>query len=121
MISEIPIDFANEKIGSEKSYELGAGSGAMSCLDGHCGELVINDNLTTGVSKSIIAQVGKNKECVSNEYSERKHGGLGNIFFNFVKSCIINWIKFNNCYRRMLTPAYTRYFLNPYSPFIIII
>ena len=27
-----------KNIGSEKSYALGAGSGAMSCLEGHCGE-----------------------------------------------------------------------------------
>ncbi|MAJ85608.1 MAG: hypothetical protein CL687_01370 [Candidatus Pelagibacter sp.] len=80
--TEFDYEEISKKIGSEKSYALGAGSGAMSCLDGHCGELVINDNLITGVSKSIIAQVGKNKECVSNEYSERKHGGLGNIFFS---------------------------------------
>ena len=32
-------------IGSEKSYAFGAGSGAMSCLEGHCGELVINDKV----------------------------------------------------------------------------
>ena len=34
----------------------------MSCLDGHCGELVINDNFITEESKSVIAMVGKNKE-----------------------------------------------------------
>ena len=34
----------SKMIGSERSYALGAGSGAMSCLDGHCGELVINEN-----------------------------------------------------------------------------
>ena len=27
----------SKMIDSEKSYALGAGSGAMSCLDGHCG------------------------------------------------------------------------------------
>ena len=32
-----------KRIGSEKSYALGAGSGAMSCLEGHCGELIINE------------------------------------------------------------------------------
>ena len=47
----------SKMIGSEKSYALGAGSGAMSCLDGHCGELVINENLITDESKSIIARV----------------------------------------------------------------
>ena len=68
-------------IGSEKSYAFGAGSGAMSCLDGHCGELVINDNFITEESKSVIAMVGKNKECVAKDYTDRKHGGLGNIFY----------------------------------------
>ena len=53
----------------------------MSCLDGHCGELVINDNFTTKESKSIIAMVGKNKECITKNYSASKHGGLGNIFY----------------------------------------
>jgi len=68
-------------IGSEQSYAFGAGSGAMSCLDGHCGELVINDNLITEESKSVIAMVGKNKECIAKDYTARKHGGLGNIFY----------------------------------------
>ena len=36
-----------KKIGSEKSYALGAGSGAMSCLEGHCGELIINENYSS--------------------------------------------------------------------------
>ena len=69
-------------IGSEKSYALGAGSGAMSCLDGHCGELIIDDNLITKDNKSIIAKVGKNKECITEKYSGRRHGGLGNIFYS---------------------------------------
>ena len=69
-------------IGSEKSYALGAGSGAMSCLEGHCGELIIDDNLITKENKSIIAKVGKNKECITEKYSCRKHGGLGNIFYS---------------------------------------
>jgi len=69
-------------IDSEKSYALGAGSGAMSCLEGHCGELIIDDNLITKENKSIIAKVGKNKECITEEYNGRKHGGLGNIFYS---------------------------------------
>ena len=69
-------------IGSEKSYALGAGSGAMSCLEGHCGELIIDDNLITKDNKSIIAKVGKNKECITEKYNGRKHGGLGNIFYS---------------------------------------
>ena len=40
----------SKMIGSAKSYALGAGSGAMSCLDGHCGELIITDNLITSES-----------------------------------------------------------------------
>ncbi len=69
-------------IGSEKSYALGAGSGAMSCLEGHCGELIIDDNLITKDNRSIIAKVGKNKECITEKYNGRKHGGLGNIFYS---------------------------------------
>jgi len=69
-------------IDSEKSYALGAGSGAMSCLEGHCGELIIDDNLITKENKSIIAKVGKNKECITEKYNGRKHGGLGNIFYS---------------------------------------
>ena len=68
-------------IGSEKSYAFGAGSGAMSCLEGHCGELVINDNFITNEQKSVIAMVGKNKECIAKDYPASKHGGLGNIFY----------------------------------------
>ena len=71
-----------KKIGSEKSYALGAGSGAMSCLGGHCGELVINENLITNESRSIIAQVDENQKCKSSKYTARKHGGLGNIFYS---------------------------------------
>ena len=69
-----------KNIGSEKSYALGAGSGAMSCLKGHCGELVINENFITSESKSVIARVGKNKECIVSKYSAKKHGGLSNIY-----------------------------------------
>ena len=68
-------------IGSEKSYAFGAGSGAMSCLNGHCGELVINDNFITNEQRSVIAMVGKDKECIAKDYSASKHGGLGNIFY----------------------------------------
>jgi len=68
-------------INSEQSYAFGAGSGAMSCLDGHCGELVINNNLMTEESKSIIAMVGGKKECITRDYWETKHGGLGNVFY----------------------------------------
>jgi hypothetical protein len=82
----IGAEFDYEKIakliGSEKSYALGAGSGAMSCLEGHCGELIIDDNLITKDNKSIIAKVGKNKECITEKYNGRKHGGLGNIFYS---------------------------------------
>ena len=80
--TEFDYEEISKKIGSENSYALGAGSGAMSCLEGHCGELVINENLMTDESRSIIAQVGKNKECITKKYTTRKHGGLGNIFFS---------------------------------------
>ena len=79
--AEFDYEEISKKIGSEKSYALGAGSGAMSCLDGHCGELVINENLITSESKSIIARVGKNKECIAEKYTARKHGGLGNVYY----------------------------------------
>ena len=79
--AEFDYEEISKMIGSEKSYALGAGSGAMSCLDGHCGELVINENLITDESKSIIARVGKNKECIAEKYTARKHGGLGNVFY----------------------------------------
>lgn len=79
--AEFDYEEISKKIGSEKSYALGAGSGAMSCLDGHCGELVINENLITSESKSIIARVGTNKECIAEKYTARKHGGLGNVYY----------------------------------------
>ena len=69
-------------IGSEKSYALGAGSGAMSCLDGHCGELVINENLTTKEYRSLIARVGTDKKCIVEDYNDSKHGGLGNVYYS---------------------------------------
>ena len=68
-------------IDSVKSYALGAGSGAMSCSDGHCGELVINENLMTDESKSILARVSPEKKCIVEKYSAKKHGGLGNIYY----------------------------------------
>jgi hypothetical protein len=79
--AEFDYEEISKMIGSEKSYALGAGSGAMSCLEGHCGELVINENLITSESKSIIARVGSNKECIAEKYKARKHGGLGNVFY----------------------------------------
>ena len=72
----------SKMIGSEKSYALGAGSGAMSCLDGHCGELVINENLITKENRSLIARVGKDKECIVEDYTASKHGGLGNVYYS---------------------------------------
>ena len=79
--AEFDYEEISKIIGSQKSYALGAGSGAMSCLDGHCGELIINENLITSESKSIIARVGRNKECIAEKYTARKHGGLGNVFY----------------------------------------
>ena len=79
--TEFDYEEISKKIGSEKSYALGAGSGAMSCLKGHCGELVINENFITDESKSIIARVGEDKKCIVEKYYARKHGGLGNIFY----------------------------------------
>ena len=79
--AEFDYEKISKMIGSEKSYALGASSGAMTCLYGHCGELVINENLITSESKSIIARVGKNKECIVEKYTARKHGGLGNIYY----------------------------------------
>ena len=35
--TEFDYEEISKKIGSEKSYALGAGSSAMSCMDGHCG------------------------------------------------------------------------------------
>ena len=61
----------SKMIGSEKSYALGAGSGAMSCLDGHCGELIINENLITDESKSIIARVSPDRKCIVEKYSAK--------------------------------------------------
>ena len=55
----------------------------MSCLQGHCGELVINENFITSESKSVIARVGKNKECIVSKYTaKKKHGGLSNIYYS---------------------------------------
>ena len=79
--TEFDYEEISKKIGSEKSYALGAGSGAMSCINGHCGELIINENLITNESKSIIARVSEDKKCIVENYSARKHGGLGNIFY----------------------------------------
>ena len=35
--AEFDFKEVGKQIGSEQSYAFGAGSGAMSCLDGHCG------------------------------------------------------------------------------------
>ena len=79
--AEFDYEEISKQIDSEKSYALGAGSGAMSCLNGHCGELVINENLITDESKSIIARVSEDKKCIVEKYSAKKHGGLGNIYY----------------------------------------
>ena len=80
--TEFNYEEISKKIGSQKSYALGAASGAMSCLEGRCGELVVNENLTTNESRSVIAQVDKDKKCMSKKYNARKHGGLANIYFS---------------------------------------
>jgi len=80
--AEFDYEEISKKIGSEKSYALGSGSGAMSCLNGHCGELVVSENLITSESKSVVARVGKNKECIVEKYTARKHGGLSNIYYS---------------------------------------
>ena len=80
--AEFDYEEISKNIGSQKSYALGAGSGAMSCLSGHCGELVVNENLITSESKSVVARVGKSKECIVEKYTARKHGGLSNIYFS---------------------------------------
>ncbi len=80
--AEFDYEEISKNIRSQKSYALGAGSGAMSCLSGHCGELVVNENLITSESKSVVARVGKDKECIVEKYTARKHGGLSNIYFS---------------------------------------
>ena len=74
--TEFDYEEISKKIGSENSYALGAGSGAMSCLGGHCGELVINENLITNESRSIIAQVGKNKRVYNQKIYSKKTWGI---------------------------------------------
>ena len=74
--AEFDYEEISKQIDSEKSYALGAGSGAMSCLNGHCGELIINENLITDESKSIIARVSEDKKCIVEKYSAKKHGGF---------------------------------------------
>ncbi|MAV56193.1 MAG: hypothetical protein CMI79_01470 [Candidatus Pelagibacter sp.] len=93
--TEFDYEEISKKIGSEKSYALGAGSSAMSCMDGHCGELTINENLITSESKSIVARVDKNKKCIVQKYSARKHGGLSNIYFSDGKKGKVIKIKIN--------------------------
>tara|TARA_B100000945_G_C20417456_1_gene615886 strand:- start:1926 stop:2894 length:969 start_codon:yes stop_codon:yes gene_type:complete len=80
--TEFDYEEISKKIGSEKSYALGAGSSALSCMNGHCGELTINENLITSDSRSVVARVDKNKKCIVERYSARKHGGLSNIYFS---------------------------------------
>ncbi len=94
--TEFDYEEISKKIGSEKSYALGAGSSAMSCMDGHCGELTINENLITSESKSIVARVDKNKKCIVQKYSARKHGGLSNIYFSDGKKGKVLMIKISN-------------------------
>ena len=91
--TEFDYEEISKKIGSEKSYVLGAGSSAMSCMDGHCGELTINENLITSESKSIVARVDKNKKCLVKKYTSRKHGGLSNIYFSDGKKGKVIMIK----------------------------
>ena len=93
--TEFDYEEISKKIGSEKSYALGAGSSAMSCMDGHCGELTINENLITSESKSIVARVDQNKKCIVKKYSARKHGGLSNIYFSDGKKGKVIMIKIN--------------------------
>ena len=42
----------------------------------------INENLVTKENKSLIARVGKDKECIVEDYTASKHGGLGNIYYS---------------------------------------
>ena len=93
--TEFDYEEISKKIGSEKSYALGAGSSAMSCMNGHCGELTINENLITSDSKSIVARVDKDKKCIVEKYTARKHGGLSNIYFSDGKKGKVIMIKIN--------------------------
>ena len=93
--TEFDYEEISKKIGSQKSYALGAGSSAMSCMNGHCGELTINENLITSESKSIVARVDENKKCLVEKYTARKHGGLSNIFFSDGKKGKVIMIKIN--------------------------
>ena len=59
----------------QENYALGAGSGAMSCLEGHCGELVINENLITNEFRSLIGKsFVKNKECITKKIQQENMG-----------------------------------------------
>ena len=67
----------------------------MSCMEGHCGELTINENLITSESKSIVARVDKNKKCIVKKYTAKKHGGLSNIYFSDGRKGKVIMVKIN--------------------------
>ena len=66
----------------------------MSCMDGHCGELTINENLITSQSKSLVARVGKNKECIVQKYSAKNMEAYQIFIFLMEKRKVIQ-IKIN--------------------------
>ena len=57
----------------------GAGMACPAVLDGHCGEMIASMGLPGDV-RSKVARVGRNKECIVEDYGVMIHSGLSNLY-----------------------------------------
>ena len=57
----------------------GAGMACPAVLDGHCGDMIASVGLPGDV-RSKVARVGRNKECIVEDYGVLIHSGLSNLY-----------------------------------------
>ena len=57
----------------------GAGMACPAVLDGHCGEMIASVGLP-GKRRSKVARVGRDKECIVEDYGALIHSGLSNLY-----------------------------------------
>ncbi len=57
----------------------GAGMACPAVLDGHCGEMIASIGLPADI-RSKVARVGRDKECIVEDYGASIHSGLSNLY-----------------------------------------
>ena len=68
-----------ESCGLPDGGVFGAGMACPAVLDGHCGEMIASIGLPSDI-RSKVARVGRDRECIVEDYGALIHSGLSNLY-----------------------------------------